>query len=198
MNWRIVAVLVGSAAAVSGAAALLSTPATPPMSYEATGAIQSDLAAHGIDMSSPIRLSGDAAAEYCAFFVGKPPERCVSTELKGSGGDFLGNVHMIGTDAGPAVVLGAVQSDTVASQRSQISAVADVLVQHLICDCWAEISPGGFDSVRAWVDETARRHLEAGEPTTTSRIDGLSRPLLMEVTRNEGGHLWKILVGALP
>lgn len=191
MNWRIVAVLVGAAAAVSSAAVLLTTPATPAMSYEAAEGIQSDLAAHGIDMSSPIRLIGDAAADHCTFFAGKPPEHCVSTELRGSEGDFLGNIHMVGTDAGPTVVLGAVQSDAAISQRSQISAVADAMVQRLIY-------PGGFDSVREWVDETARRHLEAGELTTTSRIDGLSQPLLMEVTRNEGGHLWKILVGALP
>lgn len=191
MNWRIVAVLAGAVAAVSGTAILLAPPAPPTISYEAIDAIQSDLAADGIDMSSPVRLSGDAAAEYCTFFAGKPPELCVSTELRGPEGDFLGNVHMVGTDAGPTVVLGAVQSDAAISQRSQISAVADAMVQRLI-------SPGGFDSVREWVDETARLHLEAGETTTTSRIDGLSRPFLMEVTCNEGGHLWKILVGALP
>lgn len=202
MNRRIgvvVVVLAGAAAAVLGAAVLLSTPAAiPQMSYGAAEAIRSELAELGIEMSSPIRLSGDAAAEYCTFFAGRPPERCVSTELRGPGGGFLGNVHMVGTDAGPAVVLGVVQSDAGASQRYQISAVAGALVRQLVCDCWTEVSPGGFDSVRAWVDETARRHLEAGETTTASRIDGLPRPLLAEVTRNDGGHLWKILVGALP
>ena len=200
MNRRIgMVALAGAAAAVLGAAVLLSaTTTTPQMSYGAADAIRSDLAELGIEMSSPIRLSGDAAAEYCTFFAGRPPERCVSTELRGPGGGFLGNVHMVGTDAGPAVVLGVVQSDAGASQRSQISAVAGALVRQLICDCWTEISPGGFDSVRAWVDETARRHLEAGETTTASRIDGLPRPLLVEVTRNDGGHLWKILAGAPP
>ena len=171
----------------------------PGLTYEAIDAIRPDLDAYGISVSSPLLMSGDSAAEYCSFFADGPsPSHCISTELKGPTGEFLGNIHMVGTASEPDLVLGAFQSNRMASQQPQIAEVADAMIQRLVCDCWEDISPGGFGSVNEWVDEVVQRHLAAGDATTTSRIEGLPQPVLMEATRSEEGHVWKVLVGAPP
>lgn len=201
------AIPAGAAVAVAVLAiTFMSAPPTPSspqpapgLTYEAIDAIRPDLGAYGISVSSPLLMSGDSAAEYCSFFAGSPPpSHCISTELKGPTGEFLGNIHMVGTASEPDLVLGAFQSNQMASQQPQIAEVADAMIQRLVCDCWEEISPGGFGSVNEWVGEVIQRHLAAGDATTTSRIEGLPQPVLMEATRSEEGHVWKILVGAPP
>ena len=202
------AIPAGAAVAVAVLAlALMSAPPIPSspsqpapgLTYEAIDAIRPDLDAYGISVSSPLLMSGDSAAEYCSFFADGPsPSHCISTELKGPTGEFLGNIHMVGTASEPDLVLGAFQSNRMASQQPQIAEVADAMIQRLVCDCWEDISPGGFGSVNEWVDEVVQRHLAAGDATTTSRIEGLPQPVLMEATRSEEGHVWKVLVGAPP
>ena len=193
------------------------------ISYGDEGDVRQDLEAADIQMSSAVRLSGSEAAEYCSFLAGgsAPVSHCLSTELK-SGDTFLGNIHLAGTPGRPALALGIVQSDGVVAERGKIAAVADSMIRHMACgdavdltcallggpdtdatrhmscSCPHAAFPDGPDSVERWVDQTVRRHLDGGSPTTRSSVEGLPLPVLLEATRTGDGHLWKILVGPAP
>ena len=223
MRRRALLLAAVAAAAVAFATVLAYQEGATRMSYGSADAVRQDLAEAGIQMSSALRFSGDAAAEYCSFLAvdSGPPQYCTSTELK-DGDAFVGNVHMVGAPLEPAMALGVMQSDHAASERGRIAALAHYMVEqmacsrtfdvacallggpgsdatrHMPCSCPAGAFPNGQESIRAWVDQTALRHASGDSPTTRSSADGLPLPVLLEVTRAPDGHLWKILVGPAP
>ena len=176
------------------------------VSYDDGDAIRQDLKAAGITMSSAVTLYNKEAVEYCSFLVddSQPVSYCTSTELE-IGDEFLGNVHMAGTAAKPVLVLGVMQSDNTVSQRSQIAALADAMLRHTTCgaqhgqrNCPYGSFPEGLDSAESWIDHAIQRHIGGGGINTRSAVDGLPVPVLLEITGNDDGHLWKILVGPVP
>lgn len=183
---------------------------TTYVSYGDGEAIRQDLEVAGIMMSSAVTLYNDEAREYCSFLVGdsRPVSYCTSTELE-IDGEFLGNVHMAGTAAKPVLALGVVQSDGTVSQRGQIAALVDSMLRHTACDeqsgagqipnsCPYGSFPEGLDSAESWIGHTIQLHAEGSGINTRSAVDGLPVPVLLEVTGNDDGHLWKILVGPVP
>ena len=176
------------------------------ISYDDGDAIRQDLDAAGITMSSAVTLYNNEAVEYCSFLAddSQSVSYCTSTELE-VGGEFLGNMHMAGTTAKPVLALGVIQSDDAISQRNQIVALADSMLRHTTCDtqhdqidCPYGAFPEELDSAESWIDRTIQRHTEGGGVNTRSAVDGLPVPVLLEITGNDDGHLWKILVGPVP
>ncbi len=203
MKRNLVIVVAGVIVAISAVVSALNTvedimPASDlAMSYEAYDVMRDDLGLAGITMSSQITLQNDRAVEYCSFFGGYVPEYCTSTEMKDATGAFVGNVHMMGTPQKPQVALGVIQSDGIMSQRSYMVAVASTMIDTLVCKCWPDLLPGGFENVRQWVDTTMSLHIEEGTSSTISRIDGLPVPVLMEVITNDAGYEWRVQVGTV-
>lgn len=177
------------------------------ISYEDEDAIRQDLEAAGVMMSSAVTLYDGEAVRYCSFLAGdsQPISYCISTELEVDG-EFLGNVHIAGTAAKPVLALGVMQSDGAVSQRNQIAALVDSVLRHTACGmqsgagqiqggCPYGSFPDGLDSAESWIGHTIQRHAEGGGVNTRSAVDGLPVAVLLEVTGNDDGHLWKILVG---
>lgn len=181
------------------------TAITPPitpidLSYTDSNSImKSALASKGISMSSSIKLSGDSIAKYCTFFSDKDKQNsikyCTSTELKDSDGKFLGNIHMVGSMDSPNAVLGIIQTDPYMSSLDDIKTIYQVMVESLVCDCSQDQKLGNLESVSAWVDATKSHHLEGKHITTHSEIDGVAqKQLVLEVTTNTEGYLWKFII----
>lgn len=63
------------------------------------------------------------------------------------------------------------------------------------CDCSYGAFPNSLNSSEAWVSPTIWNYLDGDSTTTRSKVDGLLVPVLLEVTRTQDGHLWKILLG---
>jgi hypothetical protein len=161
--------------------------------------MKSSLAAKGISMSSALKISGDSIAKYCTFYGDNEKqnsiEYCTSTELKDSDGKFLGNIHMIGSMDSPNAVLGIIQTDPYMSSLDDIKSTYQVMVESLVCDCWQDQKPGNLESVSAWVDAAKSHHLEATGTTSSSKITGFAqKQLLLEVTTNTEGYLWKFII----
>lgn len=155
------------------------------VSYDDNDLIRSALEKHHIQMSSSLKFSGAKAAEYCSFFAdGNAPMYCTSTELV-QNGEFLGNIHMVGTDDGPSAVLGIVQSNTIQSGKEVAIAVADSVIENTF-DC-----VGGTSG--PWIEQLSKKHVAS--MTTRSTINGLPAPVLLELTGSPGNYLWKILIG---
>ncbi len=161
--------------------------------------LQSDLALFDIHMSSPLTLNGFSIEKYCTFFsdesIQKSIEYCTSTELLDSKRQFLGNIQMVGSNSVPKFVIGVIQSDPFVSQSDDIKIIINSMIESMVCDCWEQRKPGGFESVSMWVDAANSHHLQNNSITTKSEIKGLSdKPLLLEITTNDEGYLWKFII----
>ena len=161
--------------------------------------LKSTLVSKGISMSSPLKISGGSLAKYCTFYgdINKQNsiEYCTSTELKDSDGKFLGNIHMIGNIDSPNAVLGVIQTDPYMSSLDSIKTTYQTMVESLVCTCWQDQKPGNLESVSDWVDAVKSHHLEGKRTTSNSQISGLAqKQLLLEVTTNTEGYLWKFII----
>ena len=161
--------------------------------------LQHDLELFDIQMSSPLKLNGFSIDTYCTFFsdelIQNSIEYCTSTELLDSKEQYLGNIQMVGSNAFPEYVIGVMQSDSSASQLEDIKIIVNSMIESVICDCWGEKKPGNFESVSSWIDAANLHHLENTSVTSKSTINGLNeKPILLEITTNENGYLWKFLI----
>jgi len=161
--------------------------------------LQHDLGLFNIQMSSPLKLNGFSIDTYCTFFsdelIQNSIEYCTSTELLDSKDQYLGNIQMVGSNAFPEYVIGVIQSDSSVSQLEDIKIIVNSMIESVICDCWNEKKPGNFESVSSWIDAANLHHLENTSVTSKSTINGLNeKPILLEITTNENGYLWKFLI----
>ncbi len=173
---------------------------TLSISYTETNKeLQSILATRNISMSSALKLNGFSIEKYCTFFADEAIQNaikyCTSTELLDSDGQFLGNIHMVGTPGSPKYVIGVIQADPYVSQLNEIKIIYQTMIESIVCECWEEKKPGGFESVSDWIDAANAHHLEAKRNTSKSEISGLiPKNILLEITTNTEGYLWKFIV----
>jgi len=206
MNKKIISpIIAGIAIAIISTAFLIpeeqtEKPITLQSGYQETNdLLKSTLAMHQIAMSSPLKLNGDLIDQYCSFFadsqIQDKIEYCTSTELKDSQGNFLGNIHMIGTKEAPQYVIGVIQTNPFVTQLDDIKIVYQSMIDSSVCNCWGDEKPGGFESVSEWVEAAKAHHLEAERITSKSEVNNLAnKDLLLEITTNTEGYLWKLII----
>ena len=169
-------------------------------SYVETNKVLKDaLSEQKINMSSPLRLKGEAIEKYCQFFSNESLqnaiEYCTSTEILDSQGKYLGNIHIVGSEKSPRFVMGVIQISPDLRNLDSAKIVYQIMIETLVCKCWNEEKPGGFDSVSDWIDAANSHHLEAKKITSKSEITGIAKKgLLLEITTNTEGYLWKFVV----
>ena len=206
MNKIIIApIIVGVVIAIISSVLLIPNPddtssETLSVSYTDTNKeLQLILDAEQIAMSSPLRLNGLSIDEYCVFFADETIQNaisyCTSTELLDSEGQYLGNIHMVGTPGNPVYVIGVIQADPFVSQLDDIKIVYQTMIESVVEESWEEKKPGDFDSVSSWIEAANAHHLEAKRTTSKSAINGLAPlTILLEVTTNEDGYMWKLII----
>jgi hypothetical protein len=166
---------------------------------EANSDIKSDLALHHINMTKPIRLSSqNDIHQYCNFLTDPKKQSlvtyCTSTVLKDKMG-FLGDVNMVGSPDMPGLVVVALQSNPLLTNYDDVKTVFGVVVNDTICNCWKKENPDGFLTLSALVDKLRDTHLDTKQPTTGTHVIPLgNKHFKIELTTNESGYLWKLLV----
>jgi len=164
--------------------------------------LKEKLAIFDISMSSPIKLiNRNFLEEICTFFKNEElqnqVEYCTSTELKDSEGNFMGNIHMVGTRQLPKIVLVVIQSNPFIEDPEnldELKTVYNVVIKELVCDCWHEVQPGDIETVARWVDKQRDFHTSDTKPTSKSNLSLSGMQLQMELTTNTEGYLWKLLI----
>lgn len=167
---------------------------------DANTKLKEALAIEGISMSSPVRLKEKTDIDkYCTFFKDKEKqslvEYCTSTELRDSDGVFLGNIHMIGSPSFPRLVIVLVQVDPLMSQLDSVKTIFSTATETLVCNCWDEKKPGGFETVSSLIDGLYQFHTGDVKPHSQSNqisIEGKS--MQIELTTNTQGYLWELLI----
>jgi hypothetical protein len=161
--------------------------------------LKESLASNGITMSSPVKLSTiKDIEEFCSFFADKSiqeqVEYCTSTELHDSDGEFLGNIHMVGSKNMPKIVLVVIQTNPFFQNLDEIKSVYNIVIENLVCDCWADVKPSQIETVGDWVEKLKDFHTSDVKPTSKSDLSIRGMNLEMELTTNTEGYLWKLII----
>ena len=177
------------------------SPLDLDFSYEeANYNLKQTLHSYQINMTNPLKFSSDSdIRQYCNFFSDQTRQAlvkfCTSTELKDENGNFLGNISMVGSTRAPGLVIVALQSDSTLSNLNDVKTVFGVAINETVCTCWSQQKPGGYATISDMIN-SLRDFQIAGKQTnsTTHTVPLGSEHFEMELTTNQAGYLWKLLV----
>lgn len=161
--------------------------------------LKSALALHHINMTNPITLSSAAdIKQYCNFITDPKKQalvtHCTSTVLKDKQGN-LGDIDMVGSPDVPGLVVVALELDPTMSDYAAVKTVFGVVLNSTICQCWDKEKPGGYSTLSDMVDALRNFHVNGKQPDSTTHTVPLgNKHFEIELSTNEGGYLWKLLV----
>jgi len=167
---------------------------------EANSVLKQSLQSQGITMSSPLKfLKQQDIEKWCKFFSDQEKQKlveyCTSTEIKDPSGNFLGNIHMVGSPNAPKLVLVVLQSNPVLDNMNQIKTVFGTVTKELVCDCWQDIKPDGYETVENWVDALQNFHISGSKPHSESKSILLaSKHMQIQLTTTKEGYVWEMLI----
>jgi hypothetical protein len=162
--------------------------------------IQKTLAEQNITVSTPVAITDHTIKEYCTFYeegnILKSVQYCTTTALLDSDAKPLGNINMGGTTDGPIFALAIIDtSPFLDSRENEVNFVFQTMIETLVCDCWEEKQPGGFESVSAWLNVAKEQYAESSKPTLISKVAGLNNmKLTLEITSKDESYLWTLIV----
>jgi len=160
--------------------------------------IKKSLSTQKIFMSSPLEITDYTIGKYCPYFtdIQHPIEHCATTVISDINGNSLGNINMGGTTDGPIMALAIIDSSPfLDSKQDVVNRVFQTMIETLVCDCWEDRQPGGFESVRTWLDTAAEKYTESSQRTLTSKIEGLENmKLILEITSTNENYLWTLII----
>jgi len=168
--------------------------------YSDVEKIQKILSTKNILMSSPSVITDYTVKQYCTFFDDNGVQQfvtyCVTTSILNTDGNPLGNINMGGNPIEPNMALAIVEtSPSFDSKSDEIGFIFETMIDTLVCDCWAEKQPGGFESVSAWVSAAEQQYSDSSQPTLTSKINGLAhKQLILEITTSGDSYLWTLII----
>ena len=152
-------------------------------------------------MSDPIVVSDDTVNHYCTYVDLEGNEKiadyCMTSALTDSNHKPFGNLNMGGDNSAvPQMVLAIVDSSPfVDSKKDEVRQVFTTMIETLVCDCWQEQQPGGFESISHWLDAAETRYVESGKTSLISKISGLDeKQLILEITLKDSTYLWTLIV----
>ena len=170
------------------------------ISYDSANSnLKQKLETQGVYMSSPVNLiNKNSINQYCTFFTDDLKqslvEYCSSTEILDSEGQFVGNIHLVGSRNMPKIILVIAQTNPFMENLDQIKLVFDVAIDEMVCNCWEDFEPSDIQTVSDWVDKQRDFHLSDVRPTSTSSLVLEGKNLQLELSTNNEGYLWKLLI----
>jgi hypothetical protein len=161
--------------------------------------IKASLSEQNIFMSIPTPITDHTIENYCAIRdnILSTITYCTTTAIQGPNGKSLGNINMGGSPDNPIMALALVESSPFLDSKSnEIEIVFEIMIETLVCDCWNEKQPGGFESVNAWLDVAKIKYSESSQTIPLkSTITGLgNETLILEITSKNGSYLWTLIV----
>ena len=161
--------------------------------------INDALSEQNIFMSTPSPITDHTIGNYCAIRddILSTINYCTTTAIQGPDGRSLGNISMGGTPDNPIMAIALVESSPfLDTKSSEIEIIFEVMIETLVCDCWNEKQPGGFESVSSWLDAAKTKYAESSQSVPLkSTITGLGdETLILEITAKNDSYLWTLIV----
>ncbi|RNJ79138.1 MAG: hypothetical protein EB829_02995 [Nitrosopumilus sp. H8] len=160
--------------------------------------IKEGLTAYNLSLSVPTPITDSTIDQYCTYFDADGKQHyvsyCTTTALVESGAT-VGNINIGGTvDGGPVLAVALVESASLDPGRAE--GVFEVMARTLVCDCWADVRPGGFASIQEWMDEVRMQFAASDQSLPLkSRISGLDqKDLVLEIRLTDNLYLWALVV----
>lgn len=168
--------------------------------YSDIDTLKEILATKNIYMSSPTEITDYTVDQYCTFFDDENKQNfvkyCTTTAILDSNGKPLGNINLGGTYDDSTMALAILEvSPSLNSQGDDVDFVFKSMIEVLVCDCWDNLKPGGFESVEQWLDIAEERYAESGKKSLKSKINGLDgKQITLEISSSEKSFLWILTV----
>ena len=161
--------------------------------------IKVSLSEQNIFMSTPTPITDHTIENYCAIRddILSTITYCTTTAIQGPDGKSLGNISIGGSPDNPIMALAIIDSSPFLDSKSnEIEIVFEIMIETLVCDCWNEKQPGGFESVNAWLDAAKIKYAESSQTIPLkSTITGLgNETLILEITSKNDSYLWTLIV----
>ena len=206
-------IILGAAAAFSFVG-LLATEDAPPevrpgpavqgsvFTYYDIEAVSDELAARDLTLSTPVPITDHTIPQYCSYYDGASGKLetvayCTTSGITDRNGITVGNVNMGGSTESPTAAIAVLDPvPPFHSGRGHADAVLVSVIEGLVCDCWAEEEPGGFESVQSWMN--AAEIMLADNPDQSSLrsvVSGLAgADIVLEATTVPGGYQWTLII----
>ena len=161
--------------------------------------IQNSLAEQNISMTAPTAITDHTIPQYCTYSDGQSIQNtvqyCTTTSIMDSEGNPIGNINMGGTTDGPVMALAILDTPDISSENS-VSLVFQTMIDTLVCDCWEQKQPGGFETVSEWIDAAKTKYAQSSHTAPlVSKINGLNEMnLILEITSKDESYLWTLIV----
>ena len=167
--------------------------------YSDIDKIQKILVTKNIFISTPTPITDHTVEQYCTFFddenIQKFVQYCLTTAISDSEGQHLGNLNMGGNPINPKMALAIIEVPSLDYKLDDSIIIFQTIIDTLVCDCWDEQQPGGFESVSAWINAANQQYDESEQKTLKSKINGLAqKQLILEITATEESYLWTLIV----
>jgi hypothetical protein len=161
--------------------------------------IKDSLSEQNIFMSTPSPITDHTIENYCAIRADilSTITYCTTTAIQGPNGKSLGNISMGGTPDNPIMAIALVESSPFLDSKSnEIEIVFESMVKSLVCDCWDEKQPGGFESIATWIDAAETKYAESSQTVPLkSTVTGLgNETLILEITYKNDSYLWTLII----
>ncbi|MDH3313566.1 MAG: hypothetical protein OEM28_10535 [Nitrosopumilus sp.] len=162
--------------------------------------LEKSLAEENIFMSTPTAITDHTIDQYCTYFDSKNNQKtveyCTTTALLNSDGETIGNLNMGGMPDDPILALAIIDaSPLLNSKKDEVNSVFQTMIETLVCDCWEIRKPGGFESIKSWLDTAEEKYTESSQTTLKSEITGLdNKRLILEITSTDKSYLWTLIV----
>ena len=160
--------------------------------------IQKTLAQKNVTVSAPTAITDHTVKEYCTFFdkgLPRTVDYCTTTAVMDSEGNTLGNINMGGDTNSPIMAVANLETLTLESNREDVFAVFETMIETLVCDCWEEEQSKDFESISAWVDTVQTFYYDSDKRNIKSKVDNLGdTEIFLEITTKENSILQTLII----
>ena len=161
--------------------------------------IKESLSEQNIFMSTPSPVTDHTIGNYCAIRddILSQISYCTTTAIQDPDGRSLGNISMGGVPDNPIMAIAAIDSSPLFDSKSnEVEIVFETMIETLVCNCWNEKQPGGFESVDDWLDAVKLKYAESSQSIPLkSTITGLANEtLILEITLKNDSYLWTLII----
>ena len=205
-------ILLGAAAALSFVGLLASEhdvyeeakePDNTVFTYYDIEKVSDALSKRGLTLSTPVPITDHTISQYCAYYDKTTDQLesftyCTTSGIADSNGITVGNVNLGGSIHSPVVAIAVLDPvPSVDSGRGHAVGILEGVIESLVCECWEDEEPGGFESVHAWMREAESVLAAHPEPTPLkAEILGFADVdiTLEAIAISEGGYQWTLVI----
>ena len=166
--------------------------------YHDIKTIQNILAEQNIVVSAPTAITDHTVGEYCTFFengLAQTVEYCTTTAVLDSQGNALGNINIGGGIQSPVMAVANLETSTLESNRSDVFAVFETMIETLVCDCWEAKQSEDYESISSWLEAAHAFYSDSGERNIKSKIDNLGNSkIFLEITSKDDSVLQTLII----